>query len=127
MAEETVAMLEAGVSTLLTVTKLRIGVQHTSLALHLQPKAGKFVDILRPFVPQQLIELEAGPVQTMASIVKWESRKIYIDGSAVLANAAFVKLDRDFGPEASYKEMAEQIRADEDTILNILSVEEDLS
>ena len=39
----------------------------------------------------------------------------------------FVKIDRDFGPEATYEQIAEQIYADERTIFNILDVEEDLS
>jgi hypothetical protein len=127
MAEETLAILDAGLSTLLRVAKLHIGAQHTALALHLQPKNGKFIDILKPFVPQQLNKLEASPVQAMASVVNWQNRKIYIDGSGVLANAVFVKLDRDFGPETSSQDIAELIRADEDIIFRTLGVEEDLS
>ncbi len=127
MMPDAVAILQAGVSMLLEVAKVRKSNQRTTLALHLQPKSGRFVDILRPFVPSQLAGLESAPVQAIASVVKWGNRRIYLDGSGSLANAVFVKIDRDFGPEATYEQIAEQIYADERTIFNILDVEEDLS
>jgi hypothetical protein len=54
-------------------------------------------------------------------------RKIYIDGSAAIANAMFVRLDREFGPSSTYQEIAERIRADEADVFNILGIEEDLT
>ena len=127
MMPEALAILHAGVSTLLEVAKVRKAIQRTTLALHLQPKSGRFIDILRPFVPSQLEGLESSPVQAIASVVKWGNRRIYFDGSGSLANAAFVKMDRDFGPDTTYKQIAEQIYADERIVFNILGVEEDLS
>ena len=128
MVDETIEILRAGLSTLLEVAGVKIGKQKTGLSLHLQPKGGRFIDILAPFVPDQLRALEEHvPVRTMASVVKWEKRKIYIDGSGVLANAVFIRLDREFGPESSYEDIAKQIHNDEGVIFNILDVEEDLS
>jgi hypothetical protein len=127
MAEETLAILDAGLSTLLRVTDVKIGTQKTGLALHLQPKSGRFIDILNPFIPKQLSALQELPVRTMASVVKWDNRKVYIDGSGTLANALFIRLDRDFGPEATHQEIARQIHHDEDAMFNILGVEEDVS
>jgi hypothetical protein len=109
------------------VTDVKIGAQKTGLALHLQPRSGRFIDILNPFVPKQLSALQELPVRTMASVVKWDNRKIYIDGSGTLANALFVRLDRDFGPEATYQDIARQIHDDEGVIFKILGVEEDMS
>ena len=80
MAEETATILAAGLSTLLATTDVKIGKQKTGLALHLQPKTGRFIDILSPLVPQQLRDLEGTLVQTMASVVKWDDRKMRIPG-----------------------------------------------
>ncbi len=127
MAEETLAILDSGLSTLLQAGGVKIGSQRTGLGLHLQPKTGSFIDILSPFIPPQLRNLEVGPLYAMASIVSWENRRIYIDGSGSLANAVFVRIDRSFGPDTTYEEMAEQIRSDESIILRTLNMEEDLS
>lgn len=127
MAEETIQILDAGLSTLLKVAEVKVGKQRTGLSLHLQPKAGRFIDVLQPFVPKRLADLEPGPIATMASVVKWGDRKIYIDGSGVIANALFVRLDRDFGPTATYRDIAERIHNDEAGIFDVLGVEEELT
>jgi hypothetical protein len=127
MAQESLAILNAGVSTLMHVAELRKGKQRTSLALHLQSKTGKFIDILRPLIPLQVRTLETSPVFTVASVVKWGNRSVYIDGSGLIANAAFLKIDRDFTPDQTFEQIAQQIYADEAAMFNILGVEEDLS
>lgn len=126
-AQESLAILNTGVATLMKLASLRKATQHASLAFHFQPKTGKFIDLLKPFVPPQFLGLEASPLLTMASVVKWGGRSVYIDGSGSIANAVFVKIDRDFTPEHSFEQIAEQVFADETKLFNILGVEEDLS
>jgi hypothetical protein len=127
MAEESMAIVQAGVSTIIAIAKVNKGKQRTSLSLHLQPKIGKFIHILRPFVPPQLENLDPSPVLTLASVVKWGNRSVYIDGSGSIANAVFLKLERDFSAEQDFRTIAEQIHEDERTLFNILGIEEDLS
>lgn len=74
---------------------------------------------------QELATLEKGPLQTMAVVAKWGKRRLTLDGSAVLANALFVKLEREFEQSIGYGAMAHQIHADEEELFRILGVEEE--
>jgi hypothetical protein len=51
--------------------------------------------------------------------------KVTLDGSGALVNAVFLKFEREFGAAAGYKEMAEQLRRDEEELFIMLGVEED--
>jgi hypothetical protein len=61
----------------------------------------------------------------MATVVKWRDRKVTIDGSGILANAIFLRLEREFPSDATYETMAGQLRKDEEDLFGILGVEED--
>jgi hypothetical protein len=123
-AEETITIFSAALSALMKVTGLAPGVKTSTVGLHLQPKSGTFMDILSPFTPSQIAHLENESPKTMASVVRWDNRKITLDGSASLANAAFLKFEREFGTAATLPEIAEQILADEKQLFAILGVEE---
>ncbi|MDE3197485.1 MAG: hypothetical protein KGN84_14135 [Acidobacteriota bacterium] len=101
-----------------------LAAKKAALSLHLQPRRAKFVDLLGPFVPSQLAALDHRPIGTMASVVKWESRKVTLDGSGLIANAIFLRLDRDFDASVSVEDVARQLRKDEEELFKILSVEE---
>jgi hypothetical protein len=61
----------------------------------------------------------------MATVAKWEHRKVTIDGSGVVANAVFLRFEREFPSAANYREIAAQLRKDEEELFTILGVEED--
>jgi hypothetical protein len=61
----------------------------------------------------------------MAAVAKWEDRRVTIDGSAALANAIFLRLERNFLASATYPEIATQLRKDQEDLFRILGVEED--
>jgi hypothetical protein len=124
-AEETIAILEAALSALVLETDITVRGYRTAIALHLQPRKMSFVEILRPFVAPQLAGLEKEPFRTMAAIAKWPTRKVTIDGSGAIANAVFVKLEREFESSSTYGEMAAQLKQDEEDLFKILGVEED--
>ena len=124
-AEELIAILTAALQSLRRASGAEISKQKTSLALHLQPRSMSFLEILRPFLSSRLMELDTSGIRTGASIVKWESRKVTLDGSGALANAVFLRLERDFGSEETFEEIAVQIRDDEIAIFNMLNVEEE--
>jgi len=91
----------------------------------MQPKTKSFRDILMPFLPAPLIGLHPAPFRTGATIIRWERAGITLDGSGLIANGVFVRLDRDFDGDVSYEHIAEQLHADEDAILALLGVEEE--
>ena len=122
--DETIQILDAAVSALTKSSGVKVAVQKTVIALHLQPRSLHFVDILRPFVAPQLTSMETEPITTMATVAKWSNRKLTIDGSGAIANGIFLRLERDFPGAATYDEIAQQIRKDEDGIFKILGVEE---
>jgi hypothetical protein len=123
-AEDTIAIMDAAYSTLANAGKIEAASIRTVIALHMQPKTLPFMDILRPFVPVNLIALDKD-VKTMASIVKWDKRKVIIDGSGQLANGIFLRFEREFDGTTTYEEIAKQLRADEEAFFGILDVKEE--
>lgn len=103
---------------------VELGNKSTSLALHIQPKNIPFRELLQPFLAPALAQLENSQVHTMAYVVKWKGRRIMLDGSAAIANAIFVHLEREFEPTVSFDDMKQAIFNDEATILKLLNVEE---
>jgi hypothetical protein len=124
IAEETLAILDAGLSAFVEVSHISFGVRTAGIGVHVQPSDGAFMEILAPFVPPQLVSIEREPVKTMAVVVKWGKRKITIDGSGALANAVFLKFEREFEGTDTLEAMARQLRLDEEQLFQILGVEE---
>lgn len=125
-AEETIAILDAAVSALIRSSGVAMGPQNTTVYLHLQPKSLPFTDLLTPFIAPQLATLDSESVMTMATVAKWAHRKVTIDGSVVIANAVFLRFEREFPSTATYEEIAGQLRKDQADLFRILGVEEDL-
>ena len=123
-AEETINIMDVAFSTLARSGKVEAATIETVIALHLQPKALSFMKILGPFVPTQLAALDK-EVKTMASITKWDKRKVILDGSGQLANGIFLRFEREFDAKATYQQIAEQLRADEEALFALLDVKED--
>ncbi len=112
-AAETIEILNTAVSALTRSSGVKVALQKTAIALHIQPRSLRFVDILRPFVAAQLASLEPEPVITMATVAKWSNRQVTIDGSSAIANGIFLRLERDFPGAAAYDEIVRQLRTDE--------------
>jgi hypothetical protein len=127
LAEETFLILDAALSTLVRFGGVGIASKNIALSLHVQPRVQPFMHILKPFVAPELAALDSRPIQTMASVAKWDKRKVTIDGSGALANGVFLKLDREFTGTATWHEIAVQLKRDEEELFRILGVEEDLS
>ena len=123
-AGETLEVVSA-VLKVLEDTGIRLAAKKAGLSLHLQPRKVRFIDLLRPFVPPQLAEIDNRPIGAMASVVKWDGRKVTLDGSGVMANAIFLRLDRDFDAAASFENITRQLREDEQALFDVLGVEEE--
>lgn len=126
-AEEVIEILRTFLSTLTSVSGAELANQKTAIALHLQPRTVKYIDLLKPFLSPEMQRLNDDEVTTGACVVKWKKRRVTLDGSAVIANGVYVNLEREFAPEVSFEEMAIQLKSDEDSVFRMLGVEEDLA
>jgi hypothetical protein len=124
-ADETIAILDSAVSALLHSSGVSIGSKKTAVSLHLQTRSIPFIELLSPFIPPQLLALDSEPVSTFATVAQWEQRKVTIDGSGVVANAVFLRFEREFPSGATYGEISVQLKKDEEELFAILGVEED--
>jgi hypothetical protein len=125
-AEETLAILETGWSILVEAGGVSAGQYRTNIALHMQLKNKSFVELLKPFVPLPFLNLEDSPITAVAAVIRWDGRRITIDGSGQIANGIFVRLERDFPGYLSFSDVARQLRADEDQVFDIIGVKEDI-
>lgn len=125
-ADETLAILETGWQVLKESGGVDAGIYHTNIALHMQPKNKPFIELLKPFAPMPFVKVEDSPITAIAAIIRWEGRRITIDGSGQLANGIFVRLERDFPGGLSFQEVAKQLRADEEQAFEIIGVREDI-
>jgi hypothetical protein len=125
MAEETLTILRMVTQTLVQIGGVVLGKKKTTIGLHIQPKTTTFIEILTPFLTPDLAALEAQPLKTMAVVARWDKRTITLDGSVALANALFLKLEREFEGANSLEEIAHQLRTDERELLGVLGVEEE--
>jgi hypothetical protein len=127
-ADETTAIVSAALSALVDAGGVRLGPRNAAIALHIQPRTLRFVDMLSPFLVPQMAALENQPITTMAVIAKWgDKRKVTLDGSGVIANAVYLRFERQFDSESSFEEMARQLRADEEELFRLLGIEEEIS
>jgi hypothetical protein len=124
-AQETIEILDAAVTTLATTGGIKPARFKAIVALHVQPKNVPFIEILKRIIPAPMAALDGSPTQTMASVLKWDNRKVTVDGSGQIANGIFIRYEREFTAGVSYEEMAHQLRADEDAIFAMLDVKEE--
>jgi hypothetical protein len=85
-----------------------------------------FFQLLAPLMPAKLAALEPDQPKTMAVVVKWDKRKMTLDGSSQLANGIFLRFEREFEGSVSYEDMAMRLKADEEEIFNMLGVQEEV-
>jgi hypothetical protein len=124
-AEDTIKILDMGWRVISELGGVQVASYKTAIAMHLQPKTAQFIDILKPFAPSLLVGLDSSPVRAVAAVVKWEKRRITVDGSGQLANGLFVRLEREIEGSATYEQIAVQLKSDEDELFALLNVQED--
>lgn len=123
--DETLTILDAAVSALIRISGLVMGPKSAAISLHLQPKSVPFIALLTPLLVPQLAALNSEPLSTMAIIAKWADRKTTIDGSALIANAIFLRSEREFSNAVSYGVIVGQLRRDQEELFRMLGVVED--
>ena len=123
--EETTAILDSAISALIRFSGVALGPRNITIYLHLQPKSLPFTALLAPFIAPQIAVLDSEPVITMATVAKWPHRKVTMDGSAAIANAVFLRFERQFPNSSGYEEIAGVMRKDQEVLFTMLGVEED--
>src|ERR1700685_1007885 len=124
-APETIEILKTAIETLAAKGEIKPATFKTIVALHVQLKSAPFIQVLRKIIPASMAALDSAPAQTTASVLKWDKRKVTIDGSGQIANGIFIRYEREFPASASYEGMAYQLKADEDGIFAMLDVKEE--
>lgn len=122
---ETIEILATALNTLTKSSDVRLRNQKTVVALHIQPTTKTFVEILMPFLSPDIKTLRDGEIKTGASIVKWDSGKITLDGSGIVPNAIYLRFEHEFDVETSFEEMADVIRKEENALFALLGIEDD--
>jgi hypothetical protein len=125
-ATETAEILEVFLATLLAGSKVQLLNHKVALIMHLQPTTKKFLDLLEPFLPSGLKAFRPEEVTSGAAVVKWKDRRVTLDGSAIVANAIYLKYEQEFDSSVSFETIALDLRAAEERLFEILDVEENL-
>lgn len=124
-AEETIRILDISLTALTEISGIEIGCFKTAIAMHLQPKTMPFIELLKPFASLSMAALDHSPIKALAAVLKWEKRRVTIDGSSQLANGIFLRFEREMPGNVSLEEIAKQLRLDEDELFAMLGVQED--
>jgi hypothetical protein len=124
IAQETAEILQTCLSTLLDGTGVQLLNQKTALIMHLQPSTKKFMDLLKPLLPEKLQAFGAGEITSGASVVKWKDSRITLDGSNHVANGLYLKYEKEFDSSVSFETIARDLRVAEEKLFQILDVEE---
>jgi hypothetical protein len=124
-AEETLEILNMTLEFVKSFANVNFSLYKTVIALHVQPKSLRFLDLLKPFISLQLSSLSGSPLKTAATVVKWEDRGVTLDGSASIANGIFLKFERDFQGGMELKDIATQLRSDEQQLFEMIGITEE--
>jgi hypothetical protein len=124
-AEETIEILDTARRTLAQVSGAEFAKQNAVIALHVQPRNVSFRDLLLPFLSPAVRGFREETPKTGALIVKWEDRRIVLDGSAALANGLYLRFERDFDSKTDYQSIAQELHQMEQSIFSLVDIEED--
>jgi hypothetical protein len=125
-AEDAISILDAAWEVLAKAGEIERKGYRVSLAMHVQPKTKSFIELLKPFAPEPLTRSGGESITGVASLVRWQDHKITLDGSARLANAIFIRLEREFPSNMTLQEIAGRLRQDEDEAFELIGIREDV-
>jgi hypothetical protein len=126
-AEEIIRLVQTAREALLASSGGVISVQRTAISLHAQLKEKEFIDVLKRFISPSIAGLHDERMTAAATIIRWQKHRLVLDSSASVANALFVRLERDFDAGVQLEEMASELRKDEEVVFKLLDIEEVVS
>ncbi len=117
-------LLDVSLKALSQAAGVTYGRRTSVLSLHLQPTTISFREILRKFMVNDILALDAKLPKAMAIVARWESRRITLDGSAQLANGIFLQTEREFDDLTSFEDLIHITFQDEQELFKLLDVQE---
>lgn len=124
-ADEDTDVLVAAESALLEVSGAKIKTCMLTIAMHLQPLARTREEVLAPFVPGPFKKLlTERNAQTFGNHLKWADGNVLLDFSVAFANGIFLRLTSEFVGHPPLPEILAKVRSDQNTVFEILGVEE---
>lgn len=112
----------AGIEAVRTSTKADIDKQSITLAMHLVLKGHSIRDITSRFVQLDTNLIVGETVRAYGFAVYTEEGYLVVDTSSVYTEALFVRINRSFGPDKSFEEVANTLHKDENNALELLGL-----
>lgn len=122
-AEHFIAGISAGLNAVLQTAKPEIESQHIALGMHIQVNTKPRKDVTAPLLSPSAFQLLDGDVKFPGIILNREKSSIIIDASAAYANGLFVRMFREHPPDATFQQMADVLRRDEQQLFEVLGLE----
>jgi len=97
--------------------------QQLITGMHIQLKDRPRKDVTAPLVSSVALRLLDGKADFSGAILLQEKTVVVIDASLAFANGLFVRIKREHPPEASFQQLAETLRKDEERIFDVLGLE----
>lgn len=127
-AEQDVSVLLAAETAFLHATGAQLKSCQATIAMHLQPLGKTRDEILAPFVPEPFKSfLSTTQAQSVGSHLRWMNGEVLIDFSLVVANGIFMRMTSQFEGHPPLTDVLKKVRADEETLFELLGVQEDLT
>jgi hypothetical protein len=120
-----IPIVTAGTHAVLKATGAGIENQRATIGMHLTPQSGSALDVVSRFVRFDAKAIVGVSAQALGMAVHWDNSVWVIDKSALFENSIFVRLDRSFGADDSFEQIAMLLNDDERKLLDSFGLEVD--
>ncbi len=122
-ADQFISEQRAALDAIRAVGGAEIQSQQLITGMHIQLKDRARKEVTAPLVSPVGFGLLDGNADFSGAILAQEKTIVVIDASMAFANALFVRIKREHPPEASFQQLAETLRKDEQRIFDVLGLE----
>lgn len=122
-ANQFISEQSAALDAIRTVGGAEIESQQLITGIHIQLKDRLRQDVTAPLASSVTLGLLDGKADFCGTILLQEKTVLVIDASLGFANALFVRIKREHPPAASFQQLAEALRNDEQRIFDVLGLE----
>jgi hypothetical protein len=122
-AEDFISGMSAAINAVDRIVHPLIRSQHLVLGMHIQLKTRPRHEVTATLVSTMGQELLEGNLQFAGVILNKEKSSILVDASAAYANGLFVRITREHSAAATWAEISEILKKDEERLFNLLGLE----
>jgi len=122
-ADNFMAAMKAGVDAIQRTASPKIRTQHVALGMHIQLKSKPRNELTAPLLSESARKLLDGDVKFSGIILNREKCSVIIDASVAYANGLFVRMFREHPAAATWVQLAEALRRDEEQLFEVLGLE----